>query len=57
MQPNNQAQMPFFAKFLESQANAKVTATQQQAAQVAEQAENQTTLKFPSDNDEEDWGL
>ncbi|HEY1165101.1 microviridin/marinostatin family tricyclic proteinase inhibitor [uncultured Chitinophaga sp.] len=55
MQPNNQAQKPFFAKFLENQANAKVTTAQQEAGLTAEQAESQTTLKFPSDWDEEDW--
>ena len=49
MQPNNQVQKPFFAKFLESQANAQAT-TAQEAGLTAEQAKSLTT-KFPSDND------
>jgi hypothetical protein len=54
MQPNNQAQKPFFATFLENQANAKVTTAQQEAGLAAEQAENQVTLKWPSDWDDDD---
>jgi len=48
MQPNTQAQKPFFAQFLENQA------PQQETAQPAQTADNKMTLKFPSDKDEED---
>jgi hypothetical protein len=53
MQPNNQAQKPFFAKFLENQAGAKEAAMEQEAGLTIKQAESKT-LKFPSDDDEVD---
>jgi hypothetical protein len=48
MQPKDQEQTPFFARFLEKQ---------EEAAQqdVAQEAATETTLKFPSDNDDSDW--
>ncbi|HEU4553588.1 MAG TPA: microviridin/marinostatin family tricyclic proteinase inhibitor [Chitinophaga sp.] len=49
MQPNTQIQKPFFAQFLESQA------PQQENEGPVQTAENKMTLKFPSDNDEEDF--
>jgi hypothetical protein len=54
MQPNNQVQKPFFAQFLESQANV----TEQQnswegTGKLIDAPGGDVTQKFPSDNDEE----
>jgi len=56
MQPNNQVQKPFFARFLENQADAKATTAQQEERLSGQLTETQTTLKFPSDWDDADWG-
>jgi len=57
MQSNQQVQKPFFAQFLESQANESQAAnTWQGTGKLIDAPGGDVTQKFPSDGDEE-WDI
>lgn len=53
MQPNQEVQKPFFARFLESQANTKEQLFPPIITGKLADSPGDVTQKFPSDNDEE----